>query len=247
MINNCKKLCIFGNSMSILVSPNRRSLQDKSYSEIINDSGFIVNNASEQGITIVDFFRFFENELIKFRPNILVIQCGIVECTFRARPRFLHSFFSGNNWSNRTFNKKYVATRNKKFSIYIYKLYRIIEKIFFSIGIKWRYVNPRVFYEALNEFFLKCFQQSGVERYVIIGLYSHVHQLEAKAPGTISSINEYNNILKSFASKQNNTVFIDLDNLFKDFNSDDVTSDGIHLTSFGHAVLAKKILSEVCL
>ena len=83
--------------------PDRISENEKTYVEWLERYGTVIN-ASKQAVMLKDVYRYLEDEVIRHFPDYVIINMGIVEATYRARPRFLQNYLSENAWNNNIIN-----------------------------------------------------------------------------------------------------------------------------------------------
>lgn len=241
-----KKICILGNSVSLLVVPDRKNSIEKTYSELFEEVGYNVINSSKQATTLSDVFRYFDDEVIRLFPNIVIINYGIVEATYRTKPRWLNNYFSGNDWNNNIIDNSYCPF----FSRFIRKgfkiLYKPIGRIFFLLHLKWRFMTPKKFSKALFLLLLKLTAYTPVKQIIILGMLPIDGNLEKIAPGTKSSVLEYNMIMNKVCDSYEKAIFIDLSSIFTEKSELlQASIDSIHLTAYGHKMVFDKIYSLI--
>ena len=238
-----KTICILGNSVSLLVWPKRNTPNDRTYGEHLRAMGWHVKSASRQGVMISDTCLYLEDDVLNNAPDYLILQFGVVESTYRARPRFLHKQFSNNNWRNNIVRIPYRGPSKRAFVSLLNKAYQQIEKALFASGIRWRYLSPRHFRDALEQTVAACKKNSGVKGYILVGISPINERLEQIAPGTRQSTAEYDEIMRAYAESTPHVSFISLFEVFQNESLKEVVPDGIHLSALGHKLLAKELNS----
>lgn len=232
---------VLGNSVSLLVWPRRGGPQDQPYPELLSSMGWSVRNASKQGVTVGDVYCYLEDEVLSKSPESIVMQFGIVEATYRTRPRALHQAFSNNNWCNSIINMPYRSIGVKKLYRTIGQFYRLVERLLFAIGLKWRYMSPDDFEDAIRGIIGKCRAQSSAKVFLLVGIPPVGPELERKAPGTAHSTAVYNEVMQKIAAEAPDIQFICLERLFAQLPIELAVADDIHLTAEGHKLLALAI------
>lgn len=239
------KIAILGNSVPLLVFPRRCSLNDKTYAELLEENGCKIINASKQAVTLADVYRYLEDEVIRYFPDYLIIHLGIVEATFRARPRFLQNYFNENAWKNNIINISYCSTYKRAIQRVIKSIYKLLEKILYSLRIKWRYLSPGKFSHALKDLLICLEAHTPVKKIIIVGMLPGNTILEKLAPGTGQSIEEFNAIMRNISFGFHNTHYLNVEEILSGHALQEISPDSIHFNALGHKLLAKHILSII--
>jgi hypothetical protein len=233
---------ILGNSVPLLIQPFRQGAHDKTYIEHLRDDNFTILNASKQSVILSDYYYFLEDECIRYFPDYVIIHTGIVECTYRARPRWLQNVFSMNAWNNSVIGKKYNGPVKRGIKYIVKKIYRkSVERPLYMLGIKGRWLGPKDFRFIIKDISKRIFSDTPVKKIILIGMLPISSVIERQAPGTQKSIIEYNQILKSLSEEYPNIIYFDPQSVTSADSQSEVSSDGIHLTSLGHKLLAEKL------
>lgn len=237
-------VCILGNSVPLLIQPFRRNENEKTYSEHLRDRGFLVLNSAKQSVILSDLYHYLEDECIRHFPDYVIIDFGIVECTYRARTRWIQNFFSMNAWNNSIIRKGYNGPLHRGVKFAAKKIYKtLIERPFYALGMKRRWLNPRHFRFILRDIVKRVFSDTPVRKVIIMGMLKPSDWVERHAPGTRKSVAEYNAIMKSLAHEYPNIVFIDVQALFPPEMTPLMTQDGIHYSAEGHRLVSEKLLT----
>lgn len=232
---------VLGNSVPILIQPFRHSVSERTYSEHLRDRGFTVRNAAKQSAMITDVYRYLEDECIREFPDFVIVHFGIVEATYRARPRWLQNVFAMNAWNNSIINKGYNGPVTRGIKFISKKLYRkSIERTLYTLNLKRRWVSPARFQFALRDIIKRIFSDTPAKRVIIIGMPKVADWVEREAPGTNESITEYNAIMRHSSEEYANISFLDIEQLQVQTPAT-ISPDGIHFTAAGHAQLADMI------
>lgn len=239
-------VCILGNSVPLLIQPFRTSADDKTYAEHLRERGFDVLNSAKQSAMFTDVYRYLEDECIRQYPDYVIIHFGIVEATYRARPRWLQNVFSMNAWNNSIINKghngpvvrgiKYVAKKGYK---------TLVEKPLFRLHLRRRWMPPKVFRFVLRDVAKRLFQDTPVRKLILVTMTPVAPWVEKQAPGTQNSVSEFNRIMKQVAEEYENILLLDTADLVADDEMKQVTVDGIHFTAIGHAKLAAALEKQL--
>jgi len=236
-----KKVCILGNSVPLLLIPSRRSADEKTYHEHLEDMGFCVINASKQAVMLADIYRYLEDEVIRHFPEYIVINMGIVEATFRTRGRWLHNFFSENAWNNDIIDISYCSVVGRGIRRTIKAVYRPFGRLLYFFGIKWRYMPPWKFRHSLKDIIRKLIAYCPVKKVIILGMLPIGDKLEKIVPGTKKSVDGYNSIMENVAKEFEKAVFVKMSDVFSDKDMLRASADSIHLTSYGHEKVSKYV------
>lgn len=235
-------VCVLGNSVPLLIQPFRRNASEKTYVEHLRESGFSVINGSKQSAILSDLYFYLEDECTRHFPDYVVFHFGIVECTYRARPRWLQDYFSMNAWNNSVINKGYNSGIKRGIKFVGKRVYRkLIERPLFAMGIKRRWLNPKEFQFVLRDVVKRVFSDTPAKKLILVGMPPVSPWVERQAPGTQASITEYNEIFRSLSKEYENIVFFDPTTLAAPEQMKELTEDGIHYTAEGHAALARAL------
>ena len=241
-VPNKNKICVLGNSVAMLVVPDRKNTSEKTYFELLEENGYRTINASKQAVILSDVFKYLEDEVIRKFPDFVIINFGIVEATYRTKNRCLHNYFSGNAWNNNIINTGYCSFSARVFRKAIKILYKPFSRILFSLHIKWRFMSPSRYKHALTIILTKLLAYTPVKRIIILGMLPVNDKLEKVTSGTSKSVVEYNELMKDICDIHDKVSYLDMNKLFK--TSDDIglaTMDSIHLTAYGHKKVFDKI------
>lgn len=238
-MNHPPIISILGNSVPLLIQPFRTNASEMTYAEHLRNHGFIVVNAAKQSVILSDVYHYFEDECIRHFPDYVIINFGIVDCTYRARPRWLQNIFSMNAWNNSIIRKGYNGPITRGIKFIGKKTYRrTIERFAYTLKIKNRWLAPRDFKFILRDIIKRLFQDTPAKKIVLLGMTPVADWVEREVPGTQESIREYNGILKDVGGEYGNLTYIDPATL----GSDIVSPDGIHFTARGHEKIATTII-----
>ncbi len=236
-------VCILGNSVPMLVQPLRQNSDEKTYVEHLRGNGFSVLNASKQSAMLSDLYYYLEDECIRHYPDYVVLNFGIVECTYRARPRWLQDYFSMNAWNNSVINKGYNGGIKRGIKFIGKRLFRkIIERPLFAVGIKRRWLGPAHFKFILRDVVKRIFSDSPAKKIILVGMPPIAPWIERQAPGTQQSIAEYNSIFRSVKEEYENILYLDPSTLAPPERMKELTEDGIHYTAKGHVLVAQALM-----
>jgi lysophospholipase L1-like esterase len=240
-----KKVCILGNSISLLLCPPRKLVDDKTYHEHLEAMGYRVINASKQSVMLKDVYRYLEDEVIRYFPEYIIINMGIVEATFRTKSRWLHNYVSENAWNNNIINIGYCSKMGRGLRRIAKKLYRPLGNLLYFFHLKWRFMPPRQFQHALRDIVRKLIDRCPVKKVIILGMLPISKELERIVPGTRQSVAEYNLLMERTTKEFKNVVFVSMADLFVDKELPVATIDSIHYTAAGHEKVAKRLAAII--
>jgi hypothetical protein len=166
-------------------------------------------------------------------PEIVVIQCGIVDCA--PRP------VSGR--IRRLVGRLPAHLRSKAISFLHSNRARILNN-----GFRWRVTEPQEFQTAYVELLRSV---SGYDGWIYaVGIAPTTPEMEQHSPGLTSSILLYNEIICTAARDAGNSVrFVDVNGAILE-DADGLRrymnlTDGHHITTEGHSLYARLILAAV--
>lgn len=236
-------VAILGNSVPVLIQPFRKSADERTYIEHLRDHGFNVINGCKQSMMISDLYTNLEDDCIAHCPDYVVLNFGIVECTYRARPRWLHNYFAMNTWNNTIIRPRYNPPLVRGFKVAVKFLYRhVIERFAFAVGIKRRWLSPDDFQFILRDISRLIFRDTPARKIILLKMLPGQPWLERQAPGTLVSIDEFNAVTENVAKDNPNFVCLDPVSTMMQADSTQISSDGIHFTALGHQQLAQSLI-----
>lgn len=159
------------------------------------------------------------DDIICFRPDIIIIHLGIVDCAprlFSKKHIFFLSFFP--SW----FKKKYMDFFSKYRPFFTRRLPKV-------------YVKKEQFEKNIVKIMSVC--RDFTDEIYCISISDTNKNNKIRSYGFSNNIETYNDILKAVSLK-NNVIFFDL---FNEMQASYLLDDGIHLTPIGH----KKIYEEL--
>ena len=154
---------------------------------------------------------FYYNQ---YKPDIIILQIGIVDCAPRAFSKLEETFFQSNRllgWVRGLISKFGLSKKIRNFR-----------------RLSW---TPKRCYQQGCRFFVSKFPQSQV---YALSIVPPSEEYEKQVPGISKKIEEYNRILKD-VFKQN---LIDLSNI----PAEGIMSDHHHLTKLGHQYVYDSIM-----
>lgn len=228
-----EKVCVFGNSIPLLLMPDRKDASERTYGEWLEAGGFRVVNASKQAVMLADVFRYLEDEVIRHFPDYIVVNFGIVEAACRTKPRRLTVFFSGNAWNNEIVDVPHCSYLARGVRRVLRLAYKPVDASLAALGVRWRYMSPSRFADALDVLLKKLRSQTPARAIFVLGMLPVGPELEKAAPGTARSVERYNEIMKKACAAVDRARWVDMRELFaRDLES--ATIDSIHYTAYGH-------------
>lgn len=164
------------------------------------------------------------NEQVELKkPDVVIIQVGIVDCAPRVFLRREASFVANIRFSwlrNRIFK----FTHDHRKSIVQFR-----RKVYVPL--------PR--FERLVQTVVLKAEETRVKSLVFINIVSPPDSVEARSPGFQDNVIAYNRVIQE-QTKHSFVTLIDLNRIVEDEGgSDQLTVDGIHLSERGHILLAE--------
>ncbi len=209
----------------------RRQLGDR-----LAPSNVGLYNRSSGGDSIDGLYARYLHDCSYFGPNsnqLLVIQCGIVDCAPRPVPR-------GVRWL--------ISRLPGPLRVPIVRLIHRARPYLLSAGISWRFTSGRRFSSVLSRWLAHAIEQ-GAHVYVV-NIAPTVPAVDDHSPGFAESIIEYNDrIARAVATARSSSLhLIDVYGAITD--SGDLAryvnnADGHHITGEGHELYARLILQHV--
>jgi hypothetical protein len=153
----------------------------------------------------------------QYKPDIIILQLGIVDCAPRAFTKFEEAVFQ----SNRAF----------RFIRRILSKSKISKKIRNSRRVSW---TSEKNYEQGCRFFINKFKEVKV---YALSIVPTTEEYEKQVPGITKKVERYNSILKEVFQEN----FIDISGI----PLEGIMSDHHHLTKVGHQYVYGRILSKL--
>lgn len=223
------------------MQPFRTKAEEKTYAEHLRDQGFLVINSAKQSSVVTDLYLYLEDECIRHFPDYVILHFGIVEATWRARPRWLQNVFSMNAWNNSVIRKGYNGPITRGVKFIAKKTYkRLIERVCFALRLRTRWVGPKDFQFVFRDVAKRIFSDTPARKIILVGMTPVAAWVERQTPGTNESIKKYNQLMREVAGEYANIHFLDTARLFSE-PSTTFSPDGIHLSAEGHYRVANAL------
>lgn len=208
-----RRLLIFSDSLALPRSTPEITWYEDTYPCLLKDN-FEVFQCSKGGGLMGDFVEqvFYYRQ---FRPDVVLLQIGIVDCAPRAFSKMEEYIFKSNRF---LYKIRYFLSK--------YKITKRIRKV---RQLSW--TSPDKFRKGC-EFFIQKFS-SPVSVYAL-SIVPVTHSYEIQVPGIKEKVNKYNKILKDVFGEN----FIDLDSI----PFEGIMADHHHLTKIGHQYVYHKVL-----
>lgn len=210
-----KRIVLFTDSLAMPREEPEVTCYEETYPYFLR-KGYEVFQFSKGGGLMNEFVEqtFYYNQ---YKPDVIILQIGIVDCCPRAFSKFEEAFFQSNRLLGlvrRLISKSGLSKKIRNFR-----------------RLSW---TPKRCYRQGCEFFISKFPNSAV---YALSIVPSSNEYEKQVPGISKKIEEYNSILKE-VFKQN---FIDISNI----PAEGIMSDHHHLTKLGHQFVYKTILSFI--
>ncbi len=193
-------------------------------------------NRSSGGGMIKTLWADYQVDSTYFRPDkgdILIIQCGIVDCAPRPVPSFLG---------------KFIATMPEIIQDIVKKFLHNYRPHILQSGFSWRHIMPREFKSTLIQWLTTA--KKDFSRVYVYNIAPTNASIEAHSPGLSSSIELYNKLIfssiKSVAAENvylmdvHKAISSSVSGVSKYIND----RDGHHITIEGHKLFAQMIASH---
>ena len=227
-------ICILGNSVSLVLRPPRRKVHERTYAEILRDElPATVINWSQRAAMVADGVRAVEDVVITHAPQAVIIQYGIVECTYREMPRWLYQFVK----------LRLHGDENRLERLPVQLAARTLMPLcrrWAHLHGRWRWMEPAVFAHDIQQL-ITLIRKETAALPIVITIPTPSERVERLAPGTSASANEYNHVLAQLAV-QTEVPLLDAAALIA-VNPHDLLPDGIHFSATGHRLVAEHIRS----
>ncbi len=191
-------------------------------------------NRSRGGASVVSLWRDYQQDRGYFGPtrgNLLIIQCGIVDCAPRPIPQFL---------------RKIIARLPNRIQSPVVRFLHDYRSTLLHIGFSWRYTKPEVFRFTLERWLSAASQD--FQSVYIFNIAPTTIEVDAHSPGLSDSIEQYNGliyrVLRSVSA--NNLSLLDINTAIKRSGIANLINakDGHHITLEGHALYSQMIIDE---
>lgn len=210
-----KRIVIFSDSLALPRNIPEVTFYEETYPFLLKKN-YDVFQCSIGGCVINDLLiqTFYYSQ---FKPDIVILQSGIVDCAPRAFSRLTYRFFEENR-IGRVFKKILDATIST----------RCIRN---HRQLSWTSISS--FRNCLREFK----DQFCESQIFALSIVPASKEYDKKVPGIRNKIEDYNRIIKEVYLSN----YIDL----SDIPSEGIMSDGHHLTNIGHQFVYEKIKEKI--
>lgn len=236
-------VCIYGDSLSM-----PRECAEipffKTYAELLcleleqldHKKRVFLYNRSRGGASIVSLWRDYQQDRGYFGPasgDLLVIQCGIVDCAPRPIPEWF---------------KKVIARLPNRTRSSVVKFLHDHRPALLHAGFSWRITKPEVFSHTLQRWLSSAIQD--FQSVYIFNIAPTTTEMDAHSPGLSNSIEQYNELIAGAlrSVSANNLFLMDINTAIKGSRLS-ITNlinveDGHHITLEGHALYSQMIIAE---
>ncbi len=163
------------------------------------------------------------DDITIFKPDILIIHLGIVDCA----PRLFSRFEQRALWSLKIINKYIIAFMSKR-------------RVFFTKRFPKVYVDRESYRKHMRTLILS--GKKSAKRVIVVNIADTSEENKKRSYGFEENIKQYNEVLSSLVEEHE----VELLDMYEIFEESMLMDDGIHLNAKGNTVLAKKI-EELCL
>jgi hypothetical protein len=193
-------------------------------------------NRSNGGWSIKSLWAHYQSDSTYFRPgkgDVLIIQCGIVDCAPRPVPSFL---------------RRIISLLPKRINYAVAELLHNYRPNILRSGFSWRHCMPQEFKSILIKWLTTA--KEDFDRVYVVNIAPTNEAIEAHSPGLTSSIKLFNKLIfksiKSVAAK--NVYLMDVHEAISHSASGISMfineKDGHHITLEGHKLYAQMIATN---
>ena len=229
-------ICIYGDSLS-LPRAGDAIPPEATYAELLRERlrhrgvAATVLNRSRGGATIDELYRDYRNDLgyIGEAPGqVLVIQCGVVDCAPRPLSRR----------GRRVVGRLPAALRSPIVSFLHRKRAALLSR-----GISFRYTQPPRFAAVLGGWLRHAAPRYS--RILVINIAPTTAEMEQHSPGFTASIETFNGLIAGAVRDVPNATVVDVHRLLSS-SAAELTrcvnqQDGHHITAAGHQLFAETL------
>ncbi len=226
-------ICILGNSVSLVLRPPRQRPDERTYAELLrDDDGYALINWSQRAAMVSDGLRAVEDEVITRYPQAVIIQYGIVECTYRDMPRWLYQFVKLRLQGDEN------RLQRLPVQLAARTLMPLSRRVWTRLRGRWRWMEPEVFAADIRKLVLLLRKETAALP-LVMNIPTPSQRVERLAPGTVASAAEYNRVLAHLTAELD-VPLIDAAALIAP-DPDALLPDGIHFSAAGHQRVAATI------
>lgn len=238
-----KKVAIIGNSVAIKMRPKRQSKNDKTFSELIFDDGYEVNNFGKSGTIVTESFKYIDDEIICNYPDFLIVIYGVVEAFPRHTLRNLNNFNIINYYNNANFERNFINPN--QFSIFrlVARLLNgFMRRITSATRLQWLWLSQNNFAAAIHALCGLVLTETN-SNIILLGVPAIPQDNDKFSVKANSSINAFNSILRAESEYSPRIHYVDVTETLSEEQLAVTCPDGIHFSAFGHRLLHEAIIS----
>lgn len=179
----------------------------------------------------LNLVQVFNESIVNVRPDLLIIQIGIVDCAPRIISKKEHQIL----------NRFYFPKRLRNLIIQQRKKNK--QRILRKGALLKVYVSPETFKNNLDKFIKASLAIRPTLNILLIPILGDLEKLDSISSGYYSNIQKYNKILSEL---ENGNNIIVPENWMNEMNSsENYCTDGYHLNEMGHLKLSQKIVNLI--
>lgn len=229
-----RTIVIMGNSVSLVMRPPRAGADERTYAEILaGELPAQVINWSQRAATVGDGLRAVEREVVPRYPEAVILQYGIVECTYRDVPRWLYQYtklrLQGDEGALERLPVRLAA-----------RLLVPLSRAWARARGTWRWMEPPVFAEDLRKLTALIRKETAASIF-LLSIPQPSARVEGLSPGTQRSAGEYNAALRDLAASEKITLLDAAAIAAPD--PERLLPDGIHFSAAGHRLVADQLIA----
>lgn len=235
------RICVVSNSVGLRIRPPRLRPEDLTYAEILMRKGHHVRVRARAGSMVNEAFANWDDDVIAFFPDLVVLHYGVVEICPRRELRWLSHNSVANYFNNAVLGRAYVfptasAKLKAKLSWFGNAVIRNCAKL---VGAQWQWLPSQRFQEVV-EASLRLTLKETATRVLVVGLSPCSDRVRKLLPGAHQAIAEANARLRELCAGFPSRVgFLDVTPLIPAEAVTELVPDGVHFSAIGHRLVAE--------
>ncbi|MDX2362883.1 MAG: SGNH/GDSL hydrolase family protein [Crocinitomicaceae bacterium] len=219
-----KKIVIAGNSVGVRIRPFESG--DSSYSDLLRREHNGLVNLCASG-EMIGTFSLHSDKIIREKPDVVILQFGIVELSSRSTSRALYNYL-------------HYRAKRTSFGAFVKHIINGVESklrsVLVHLGFKRSWYRTSRFLKEY-EFLVSQLTNNSDARVICMGVNIPNDRVEKQLPGSRKRVTKANEALQEISKKYTECYFIDVNH----FGSENYP-DGIHYSAKGHREVLDSIL-----
>jgi lysophospholipase L1-like esterase len=221
--------------------------EDMTYSELLESRGYAVKNISKAGAMLNEVFAFIEEDVISYYPDLVIVNFGIVEVSYRRTLRWFNNQAIENYYLNRVFARPYVFKTPLAviYNFLLRSLNYATRSVASLLGFRWQWLSTKRFLAVL-EAMIRVILKETNSHVIVIGINPCSDRVESILRGSSEKIKEANTRIKLLCEDLGQrTRFLSPDSFINEDNINALVPDGIHYSAQGHQALFQRIVQQI--